>query len=67
MRVLRSNPKSHKIETRNNEKLMVQYANTNRLKDSAMIIIIITVYISAEGEIILQFANNAHIMFIGPA
>jgi hypothetical protein len=29
--------------------------------------IIITVYISAEGEIILQFANNAHIMFIGPA
>ena len=32
-----------------------------------IIIIIITVYISAEGEIILQFANNAHIMFIGPA
>ena len=29
--------KSHKMETRNNEKFMVQHANTNRLKDSAVI------------------------------
>ena len=31
------NSKSHKMETRNNEKFMVQHANTNRLKDSAVI------------------------------
>ena len=31
------NSKSQKMETRNNEKFMVQHANTNRLKDSAVI------------------------------
>ena len=47
------------------KKLVVRYFRMGASQH--IIIILIAVYISSEGEMTIQFANNAHEMSIGPA